>query len=96
MYADDELAKLSGCIEFSKRRDIAQETEVQGVPFVVSLPNSQAFNNGGIFFRTDRRLLLGKLLFCFTATSLIFFIAGLLIYLCFEDGDNLGAYSIPY
>lgn len=28
---------MSGCFEFSKRGDIAQETEVQGVPFVVSL-----------------------------------------------------------
>jgi len=26
---------------------------------------------------------------------LTFFIAGLLVYLCFEHVDNLGAYSIP-
>src|SRR5271157_3188703 len=34
-------------------------------------------------------------LFCFVATVLIFFIAGLLYLLCFEHVDNLGAYSIP-
>jgi serine/threonine protein kinase len=36
-----------------------------------------------------------KVLFCFTAAVLIFFIAGLLYLLCFEHVDNLGAYSIP-
>jgi hypothetical protein len=36
-----------------------------------------------------------KFLFCFAATVLIFFIAGLLYLLCFEHVDNLGAYSIP-
>src|ERR1017187_7364453 len=37
----------------------------------------------------------GKFLFCFVATVLIFFIAGLLYLLRFERVDNLGAYSIP-
>ena len=36
-----------------------------------------------------------KFLFCFTATVLIFFIAGLLYLLRFERVDNLGAYRIP-
>src|ERR1700688_1372430 len=34
-------------------------------------------------------------LLCFTATVLIFFIAGLLYLLCLKHVDNLGAYSIP-
>ena len=36
-----------------------------------------------------------QFLLCFTATVLIFFIAGLLYLLRFERVDNLGAYSIP-
>jgi hypothetical protein len=34
-------------------------------------------------------------LLCFASVVLTFFIAGLLVYLCFEHVDNLGAYSIP-
>src|ERR1019366_5502294 len=36
-----------------------------------------------------------QFLLCFTATVLIFFLAGLLYLLRFERVDNLGAYSIP-
>ena len=36
-----------------------------------------------------------KILLCFAAAVLTFFIAGLLYLLCFEHVDNLGAYSIP-
>ena len=36
-----------------------------------------------------------KLLVCFVAAVLTFFIAGLLYLLCFKHVDNLGAYSIP-
>jgi hypothetical protein len=38
---------------------------------------------------------LRKILLCFAAAVLTFFIAGLLYLLCFEHVDNLGAYSIP-
>ena len=43
----------------------------------------------------DRQFLLSKILVCFVAAVLTFFIAGLLYLLCFEHVDNLGAYSIP-